>query len=88
MRFVQLSDAPAQPTVSVGRDMYNRLQPGNGDIGLAAIVRALSAAGALDADDGGYGPEVIAPLPDGLDCAQVVAADTAAMEAVLAAAFD
>jgi sugar phosphate isomerase/epimerase len=87
IRFVQLSDAPAQPAGSVGRDMYHRLRPGTGDIGLVAVVRALAAAGAFGGDKGAWGPEVITPHPDGVDCAQAVVSDSAALDAVLAAAF-
>jgi sugar phosphate isomerase/epimerase len=55
---VQIDDAAAAPRASLREDTRNRLLPGDGDLDLARVVRALAESDALR----WVGPEVISPM--------------------------
>ncbi|MCU1415646.1 MAG: Xylose isomerase protein barrel [Microbacteriaceae bacterium] len=80
IRYVQISDTRTAVVGSIGRDAYNRLPPGQGDIDLIAVLSVLRERGELEM----FGPEVIRSDRDETDCKARVAEDTAAMDAVLA----
>jgi sugar phosphate isomerase/epimerase len=77
---VQLADAPAQPHGSLRDETKRRLLPGEGELDLAAAIRALS--GALT----WVGPEVMHPELEAAPAAEVAAAALARSRAALAAA--
>ena len=54
---VQLDDAPATPSGTLREETQRRLLPGDGELDLVRVVRALDAIGALTR----VGPEVISP---------------------------
>jgi sugar phosphate isomerase/epimerase len=55
---VQIDDAAAEVRGSMREDTQNRLLPGDGDLDLPRVVRALDRIGALR----WVGPEVISPV--------------------------
>ncbi len=55
---VQIADAPAQLQGTLADDTFHRMLPGDGDLDLTGVVRALDRMGGLR----WVGPEVISPL--------------------------
>ncbi len=59
---VQIDDAAAAPGASLREDTRNRLLPGDGDLDLVRVVRALAEIDALR----WVGPEVLSPMLEGM----------------------
>jgi sugar phosphate isomerase/epimerase len=55
---VQVADAPARLNGTLAEDTFNRMLPGDGELDLTGVVRALDRMGALR----WVGPEVISPF--------------------------
>ena len=55
---VQVADAPAEPTMSVVKETFNRMLPGDGELDLTGVLRILHRTGGLR----WVGPEVISPV--------------------------
>jgi sugar phosphate isomerase/epimerase len=82
---VQIDDAAAAPRASLREDTRNRLLPGDGDLDLARVVRALAEIDALR----WVGPEVISPMLEAMpevEAAQLAGGKTRELVATALAA--